>query len=90
MIEAVRRLLRVNVACSAVSIAALCLLGSWYGRGVCTRLGGAACGVTLRPPARGRISTAVPPAEDRLFGAPLARLRLDDASVHFEPAAYRR
>ena len=90
--EAVRQLLRVNVTCSAVSLAVMLLLGSWYGRGLCTRRGGgAACAVAYsRPAPRGPPSTAVPPAEERLFGAPLERLRLNDTSVHFEPDAYRR
>ena len=86
--EAVQRWHRLNVACCASFVAALFLLGSWYGRSPSTRLGAAI--ITARRPIGRRLSTAVPLEEERLFGAPLARMQLDEGAALFEPAAYRK
>ena len=83
-----RKWLQINVACSGAFIVALLLLGSWHSRGLCMRLG-ASCTI-LRRPAGARVSTAVPPEGERLFGAPLRRVRLGRKVPPYEPASYRR
>ena len=35
-------------------------------------------------------TAALPPAQDRLYGMPLRRFRLDDETQEFEPDAYAR
>ena len=79
---------QLNIACSLALLTAGFLLGSWYGRSpTSTRL--AAAFATARRPI-GRRLTAVPVAEERLFGPPLARLQYAEGAALFEPAAYRK
>ena len=74
------RVTRAAVAAALAVVAATAAVAFWGNRDLPVFL-------KARPAAR-VVGAPVPPVEERLFGPPLRRIRLDDQTPEFEPEAY--